>query len=109
MNVGFNTDVRVGGRSYHVQTEDRGAHHLKIDTAVYVGGRVVHKHSTSYSELEGGVERVRTFGACASKNSTAKSSKRSVPGHWIWGNSSRPRQHRKGLRRLRRNRESRFK
>lgn len=56
MNVGFNTDVRVGGRSYHVQTEDRGFHHGKIDTAVYVGGRVVHKHSTNYSELDGAAE-----------------------------------------------------
>jgi hypothetical protein len=56
MNLGFNTDVRVGERAYHVQTEDRGPHLGKIDTAVYVGGRVVHKHSTSYSELEGGIE-----------------------------------------------------
>jgi hypothetical protein len=56
MNVGFNTDVRVDGRSFHVQTEDRGPHHGKIDTAVYVGGRVVHKHSTSYSEFDAGVE-----------------------------------------------------
>lgn len=56
MNVGFNTDVRVNGRSYHVQTEDRGFHHAKIDTAVYVGGRVVHKHSTSYTELDGALE-----------------------------------------------------
>ena len=56
MNLGFNTNVRVGERAYHVQTEDRGPHLGKIDTAVYVGGRVVHKHSTNYSELEGGLE-----------------------------------------------------
>ncbi len=56
MNVGFNTDVRVGERSFHVQTEDRGPHHGKIDTAVYIGGRVVHKHSTSYSEFDAGIE-----------------------------------------------------
>jgi hypothetical protein len=56
MNVGFNTDVRVGERSFHVQTEDRGPHHGKIDTAVYVGGRVVHKHSTSYTEFDAGIE-----------------------------------------------------
>lgn len=56
MNLGFNTNVRVGEHAYHVQTEDRGPHLGKIDTAVYVGGRVVHKHSTSYSELEGGIE-----------------------------------------------------
>ena len=56
MNLGFNTNVRVGERAYHVQTEDRGPHLGKIDTAVYVGGRVVHKHSTNYSELEGGID-----------------------------------------------------
>jgi hypothetical protein len=56
MNLGFNTDVRVGLRSFHVQTEDRGPHHGKIDTAVYAGGRVVHKLSTSYTELEGGLQ-----------------------------------------------------
>jgi hypothetical protein len=56
MNVGFNTDVRVGERSFHVQTEDRGPHHGKIDTAVYLGGRVVHKHSTSYTEFDSGIE-----------------------------------------------------
>jgi hypothetical protein len=60
MNVGFNTDVRVDGRSFHVQTEDRGPHHGKIDTAVYVGGRVVHKHSTSYSEFDAGIEPSET-------------------------------------------------
>jgi hypothetical protein len=56
MNLGFNTDVRVGDRAYHVQTEDRGPHHGKVDTAVYVRGRVVYKQSTSYSEMQGGVE-----------------------------------------------------
>ena len=56
MNLGFNTDVRVGDHAYHVQTEDRGPHYGKIDTAVYVRGRVVHKRSTSYSDLQGGME-----------------------------------------------------
>jgi hypothetical protein len=56
MNLGFNTDVHVGERAYHVQTEDRGPHYGKIDTAVYVRGRVVHKVSTSYADLQGGME-----------------------------------------------------
>jgi hypothetical protein len=56
MNLGFNTDVHVGERTYHVQTEDCGPHYGKIDTAVYVRGRVVHKVSTSYADLQGGME-----------------------------------------------------
>lgn len=56
MHLGFNTDVRVGEQAYHVQTEDRGPQYGRIDTAVYVRGRVVHKVSTSYTELEGGMQ-----------------------------------------------------
>jgi len=48
MSSGFNTDVRVGDQVFHVQTEDRGPNHPVIDTAIYLQGRVVHRHSTSY-------------------------------------------------------------
>ena len=56
MNLGFNTDVRVGARAFHVQTEDRGPHYGKIDTAVYVRGQVVYKLSTPYADLDGGMQ-----------------------------------------------------
>jgi hypothetical protein len=51
MNFGFNSNVRVGNTTYHVQTEDRGPSHPYLDTVVYVGGRVVYKRSTSYKEF----------------------------------------------------------
>jgi hypothetical protein len=55
MNFGFNSNVRVDKGVYHVQTEDRGPAHPFLDTVVYLAGRVVHKRSTSYQDLIGGV------------------------------------------------------
>ncbi len=52
MSRGFNTNVRVGDRLFHVQTEDRGPAHAKIDTAVYLEGRVIHRHSSPYGLLD---------------------------------------------------------
>jgi hypothetical protein len=56
MSAGFNSNVRLGQRVFHVQTEDRGPAHSKIDTAVYFEGRVVHVQSTPYPQ--GGGEAV---------------------------------------------------
>jgi hypothetical protein len=43
----------VGERLFHVQTEDRGPAHAKIDTAVYLEGRVIHRHSAPYTQADG--------------------------------------------------------
>ena len=51
MNFGFNSNVRVAGALYHVQTEDRGPSHPFLDTVVYEAGRVVYKQSSSYSDF----------------------------------------------------------
>lgn len=56
MSSGFNTDVRVGDRVFHVQTEDRGPSHPVIDTAIYLQGRVVHRHSRGYDHRTLSVE-----------------------------------------------------
>jgi hypothetical protein len=56
MNFGFNSNVRVGSATYHVQTEDRGPSHPFLDTVVYMAGRVVYKRSTSYEKFASGVE-----------------------------------------------------
>src|SRR5215472_14708430 len=50
MITGFNTDVHHDGRLYHVQTEDRGLEHPILESLVYMGGTVVAKKSTPYSE-----------------------------------------------------------
>jgi len=56
MNFGFNSNVRVGGIIYHVQTEDRGPSHPFLDTVVYLAGRVIYKRSTSYQKFAGGAQ-----------------------------------------------------
>jgi len=50
MITGFNTDVRHDGRIYHVQTEDRGRENPVLESLVYIGGTIVAKKSTPYSE-----------------------------------------------------------
>jgi hypothetical protein len=51
MSSGFNTDVRVGDRVFHVQTEDRGPNRPVIDTTVYQNGRVVHRRNSNYKHF----------------------------------------------------------
>jgi hypothetical protein len=56
MSSGFNTDVRVGERVYHVQTEDRGPNRPVIDTTVYQNGRVVHRRNSTYKHFADSAE-----------------------------------------------------
>ncbi len=56
MNFGFNSNVRVGSDTFHVQTEDRGPSHPFLDTVVYLSGRVVYKRSASYERFASGLE-----------------------------------------------------
>lgn len=51
MSSGFNTDVKVGDRLLHVQTEDRGPAHPSIDTVVYQSGRIFHRRATNYEQF----------------------------------------------------------
>lgn len=48
--TGFNTDVPHEGRVYHVQTEDRRAGDPMFESLVYVGGSIVAKKLTPYSD-----------------------------------------------------------
>src|SRR5215510_10845727 len=50
MITGFNTDVRHEGHLYHVQTEDRGKDNPILESLVYVGGTIVAKKLTPYSD-----------------------------------------------------------
>ncbi|HXW55105.1 MAG TPA: hypothetical protein VEJ67_05090 [Candidatus Cybelea sp.] len=56
MSSGFNTDIRVGERVFHVQTEDRGPSRPVIDTMVYHSGRVLHRRSSNYSDFRDSAE-----------------------------------------------------
>ena len=49
MILGFNTDVRYGATVFHVQSEPRHSERL-LQTQVFVGGRCIGKHSTSYGD-----------------------------------------------------------
>jgi len=51
MAFGHNSNVKVAGDTYHVQTEERGAAHALIDTTVYLRGRVLHRRTNSFSDL----------------------------------------------------------
>lgn len=48
MIFGYNTDVPVGDKVYHVQTEDRGSKHPVIDSVIYLKGRILDKRRTTY-------------------------------------------------------------
>jgi hypothetical protein len=51
MVSGHNTNIKLGGVTYHVQTEDRGESHALIDTTVYLHGRVLHRRTNNYYDL----------------------------------------------------------
>ena len=50
MITGFNTDVPYEGHVYHVQTEDGGSGNPFLESLIYVGGTIVAKKLTPYSE-----------------------------------------------------------
>lgn len=51
MLFGHNSNVSVGGITYHVQTEESGPTHALIDTTVYFRGRVLHRRTNNYFDL----------------------------------------------------------
>lgn len=51
MVFGHNTNVKSGGVTFHVQTEDRGDSNALIDTTVYHQGRVLHRRTNNYFDL----------------------------------------------------------
>jgi hypothetical protein len=53
VNFGFSSDVRLGSRVCHVQTEEHGPARPMIDTVIYLGGRVLHRHCSSYEDVIG--------------------------------------------------------
>lgn len=50
MITGFNTDVKHGGKVFHIQTEDKGQNNPKIETLIYVGGQILNSYRFNYAE-----------------------------------------------------------
>lgn len=53
MITGFNTNVRHGGRLFHVQTEDSGKSHPHVISHVYFGGTILASEKHEYEDLLG--------------------------------------------------------
>lgn len=52
--LGYNNNVRHGGKLYHIQTEDSGLKHPHIITHLFAdGGRIIASRKTSYAEYVG--------------------------------------------------------
>ena len=51
MITGYNTDVDYQGRTYHVQTEDKGLGNPIVESLVYTGGQIVDSVKSPYDEL----------------------------------------------------------
>ena len=51
MQKGFNSDINVKGKSYHIQTEDWGHENPYIVTRIFCGGAVVNTIKKTYGEL----------------------------------------------------------
>jgi hypothetical protein len=56
VSSGFNSDVHVGEKLYHVQTEDRGPARPILDTVVYQNGMVLCRRSSNYESFAASAE-----------------------------------------------------
>lgn len=54
MITGFNTDVEFEGKTYHVQTEDKGLARPVIMSLIYDGGTILASKRTPYDDLVAG-------------------------------------------------------
>jgi hypothetical protein len=53
MITGYNTDVEHDGKTYHVQTEDKGLANPVVESLVYCRGEIVASRRNSYADLVG--------------------------------------------------------
>jgi hypothetical protein len=53
MLTGFNTDVNHEGKTFHVQTEDKGKANPVIETLIYEGGQILASRRQDYAEKAG--------------------------------------------------------
>lgn len=60
MQKGFNSDISVKGREYHVQTEDWGMANPYLVSRIFANGAVVKTIKTSYEQAIGTENRTAT-------------------------------------------------
>src|SRR4030042_3493984 len=51
MITGYNTEIKVKNKVFHIQTEDKGERNPIIETLIYVGGEIIDAYRTSYENL----------------------------------------------------------
>jgi len=51
MLTGYNTDLKVDGETYHIQTEDGGINNPVIVTLLYSKGAILSSKRTSYADI----------------------------------------------------------
>ncbi|RAL23093.1 hypothetical protein DL240_09410 [Lujinxingia litoralis] len=51
MLIGYNNDVEHRGKTFHIQTEDRGSSTDTIETQLFHGGAILDTRITNYAEL----------------------------------------------------------
>jgi hypothetical protein len=51
MITGFNTDIEHRGRTFHVQTEDKGLDNPIIESLIYIGGEILGSRKLPYSDI----------------------------------------------------------
>lgn len=56
MMIGYNNDVEHRGKTFHIQTEDRGANDDTIETQLFCGGAILDTKITTYTDLIEGLE-----------------------------------------------------
>lgn len=61
MIFGFNTDVPANGKTYHVQTEDRGAKNPVVDSIIYLGGKIIDRVRTPYDFAKSTQEQIEAL------------------------------------------------
>lgn len=61
MIFGFNTDVPANGKTYHVQTEDRGAKNPIVDSIIYLGGKIIDRVRSPYDFAMTTQEQIETM------------------------------------------------
>lgn len=56
MLIGYNNDIDHRGKTFHIQTEDRGTNDDTIETQLFCGGAILDTNITNYTELVKGLE-----------------------------------------------------